>query len=95
LIKGNLDPNGFLFKLGDMNFLSFGAWFFLFCLLFLLVVSLMTKAPDREKIVNLTFGTITEEEKVKNKSSYNWVDISISILVILIVVGVMIFFNGE
>lgn len=95
LIKGNLDPNGFLFKLGDLNFLSFGAWFFLFCLLFLLVVSLMTKAPDQEKIVNLTFGTITEEEKVKNKSSYNWVDISISILVILIVIGVMIFFNGK
>lgn len=95
LIKGNLDPDGFLFKLGDMNFLSFGAWFFLFCILFLLVVSLMTKAPDREKIVNLTFGTITEEEKAKNKNSYNWIDISISILVILIVIGVMIFFNGK
>ena len=95
LIKGNLDPDGFLFKLGDMNFLSFGAWFFLFCILFLLVVSLMTKVPDREKIVNLTFGTITEEEKIKNKNSYNWVDISISILVILIVIGVMLFFNGK
>ena len=95
LIKGNLDPDGFLFKMGDMNFLSFGAWFFLFCLVFLVVVSLMTKAPDREKIVNLTFGTITEEEKNKNKSSYSWVDITISIVIIIIVAAVMIFFNGS
>ncbi len=95
LVKGKLDPDGFLFKMGDMNFLSFGAWFFLFCLIFLVVVSLMTKAPDREKIVNLTFGTITEEEKNKNKSSYNWVDITISIVIIIIVAAVMIFFNGS
>jgi len=95
LIKGNLDPDTFLFKLGDMNFLSFGAWFFLFCLVFMLVVSLLTKAPDKEKVVNLTFGTITEEEKKNNKNSYNWVDIVISILIVLIVIGVMIFFNGK
>lgn len=95
LIKGKLNPDGFLFKLGDMNFLSFGAWFFLFCLIFLVVISLLTKAPDKEKIVNLTFGTITEEEKKNNKNSYNWVDITISIVVIIIVVGVMVFFNGK
>lgn len=95
LIKGNLDPDGFLFHLGAMNFLSFGAWFFLFCLIFLVVVSLLTKAPDREQIVNLTFGTITVEEKMKNKSSYSWVDVTISISIIVIVIAVMIFFNGK
>ncbi len=95
LIKGNLDPNGILFHLGAMNFLSFGAWFFLFCLIFLVVVSLLTKAPDREQIVNLTFGAITVEEKMKNKSSYSWVDVTISISIIVIVIAVMIFFNGK
>ena len=95
LTKGNFNPDSFLFKLGDMNFLSFGAWFFLFCLVFMVVVSLSTKEPDREKIVNLTFGTITEEEKKNNKNSYNWVDIAISVLIILIVIGVMVFFNGK
>ncbi len=95
LIKADLDPDGFLFKMGDMNFLSFGAWFFLFCLIFLTTVSLLTKAPDKEKIVNLTFGTITEEEKKNNKNSYTWVDIAISILIIIIVIAVMIFFNGK
>ena len=95
LIKGDLDPDGFLYHLGAMNFLSFGAWFFLFCLIFLVVVSLLTKAPDKEQIVNLTFGTITDEEKRNNKASYSWVDIAISILIIIIVIAVMVFFNGS
>tara|TARA_B100001059_G_scaffold188946_1_gene191503 strand:- start:1413 stop:3032 length:1620 start_codon:yes stop_codon:yes gene_type:complete len=95
LVKDSLDPNGIFYKLGDMNFLTFGAWFFLFCIILTIVVSLATKAPDKEKIVNLTFGTITEEEKLKNKNSYNWIDILISIIILAIVFAVMIFFNGK
>jgi len=95
LVKDSLDPNGLLYKLGDMNFLTFGAWFFLFCVLLTIVVSLMGEVPSREKVANLTFGTISEEEKINNKSSYNWLDIVISITVIAIVIGVMIFFNGK
>ena len=78
-----------------MNFLTFGAWFFLFCIILTIVVSLMTAAPADYKVHNLTFGTITEEEKAKSKSTYNWVDIAISIGIIIIVIGVMIFFNGK
>jgi SSS family solute:Na+ symporter len=95
LVKESLDPAKFLFKMGNMNFLTFGAWFFLFCIVFATVISLLTPAPSREKVVNLTFGTITAEEKAKNQSSYTWMDITISIIVVAIVIGVMIFFNGN
>ena len=95
LLKTSLDPDGFLFKLGDMNFLKFGAWFFLFCILLAIVVSLLSKAPSAEKVKNLTFGTISEKEKANNKNSYSWVDVVVSLLIIAIVVGVMIFFNGK
>jgi SSS family solute:Na+ symporter len=95
LVKGSLNVNGVLFKLGDMNFLTFGAWFFLFCIALTIVVSLLSKAPQEEKVLNLTFGTISEEEKINNKNSYNWVDIAVSVLVVIIVIGVMLFFNGK
>ena len=95
LVKDSLDPDGILYALGDMNFLTFGAWFFLFCILLAIVVSLLTKSPTAEKVDNLTFGTISEEEKNKNKSSYNWVDITVSVLIIIIVIGVMLLFNGN
>lgn len=95
IVKGSLDPDGFLFLLGDINFLSFGAWFFLFCVVLIVVVSFLTPAPAPVKTENLTFQTISEEEKRKNKTSYNWKDIAVSILILIIVAGVMIFFNGK
>jgi len=95
LVKDSLNPEGILYQLGAMNFLTFGAWFFLFCIVLTIAVSLMTAAPEDYKVHNLTFGTITAEEKAKSKSTYNWVDVAISIGIIIIVIGVMIFFNGK
>lgn len=95
LQKDNLDPNGFLFAVGDVNFLTFGAWFFLFCILLAIVVSLLSAVPSVEKLRNLTFQTISPEDKAENKASYNWKDILISVLVLAAVAWVMVFFNGE
>lgn len=95
IVKDSLDPDGILYMLGDMNFLSFGAWFFLFCIVLIVVVSFLTPAPSDEKIENLTFQTISEEEKKNNKTSYNWKDIAVSIIILAIVAGIMIFFNGD
>lgn len=94
LVKGSLDPDSFLYHFGNMNFLNFASWFFLFCILLMVAVSLLSKAPAQEKIENLTFQTISEEEKKNNKVSYNWVDIAVSIVIVVIVAGVMMFFNG-
>lgn len=95
LIKGSLNPNGILYIIGSMNFLSFAAWFFLFCVVLIVVVSYLSAKPSEEKVKNLTFGTISAEEKNQNKSSYNWVDITVSVLIILVVIAVMMFFNGK
>ena len=95
LVKDSLNPDSFWFLLGDMNFLSFAAWFFLFCIILILVVSYATAAPSEEKLKNLTYATISEEEKKHNKNSYNWKDIVISLVIIAIVVYVMVWFNGR
>src|SRR5690606_28432147 len=63
LLKDSLDPQGLLFYFGDMNFLAFASWFFLFCIVLILVVSYATKAPSDEQLENLTFATITAAEK--------------------------------
>ena len=95
LFKDSLDPDGFLFLIGDINFLTFAAWFFLFCVILITAVSLLTSMPAKIKTDNLTFQTISDEEKKNNKNSYSWIDIAISILVVALVIGVMIFFNGN
>ncbi|WP_437397981.1 sodium:solute symporter [Flagellimonas lutimaris] len=95
LVKDSLDSESFWFLLGDMNFLSFAAWFFLFCIILILVVSYATAPPSDEKLKNLTYATISDEERKKNKSSYNWKDIAISVIIVAIVAYVMIWFNGK
>lgn len=95
ITKESFAHDSFLYYLGDMNFLAFGAWFFLFCIVLIIVVSLLTPAPAKEKTDNLTFQTISEEEKRNNKTSYNWKDIVVSIIVLAIVAAVMLFFNGN
>lgn len=95
LVKDSLDPDSFWYLLGDMNFLSFASWFFLFCIILIVVVSYATPAPLDEKLKNLTYATISDEERKKNKNSYNWKDIAISVIIIAIVAYVMIWFNGK
>ena len=91
----SLHPGSFLHSLGTMNYLSFGAWFFLFCILVIVGVSLATTPPVAEKVINLTFGTVTAEEKKISRATFDWKDIAVSLFVVLVVVFVMIWFNGK
>ncbi|MFM1877254.1 MAG: hypothetical protein RLZZ241_120 [Bacteroidota bacterium] len=95
LAKDTLDPTSIWYTLGATNFLTFAAWFFLFCVVLLLTVSWLTPAPAPEKVANLTFGTLTAEARSQNKNSYNWKDITISLVIVAIVIGIMIWFNGK
>jgi len=94
LVAYQLDPNGFLYLLGTVNYLIFGSYFFLLSVLILIGVSLSTAAPNYEKVENLTFSTLSAKAKENNKNSYNYWDILITVAVVMIVVGVMYFFNG-
>lgn len=95
LAKDALEVGSIWHTLGSTNFLTFAAWFFLFCVMLILVVSWLTPAPAPEKVANLTFGTLSPAAKAQNKNSYNWKDITISIVIIAIVIGIMIWFNGK
>jgi SSS family solute:Na+ symporter len=78
-----------------MNYLTFGSWFFLLCVLLITAVSLATEEPKPEKVVNLTIGTVSSEEKKITRASFDWKDVSISIFVVLVVIFVMLWFNGR
>lgn len=92
--KNSLDPNGFLFAFGNMNFLSFAAWFFLFSIIVCVVASLLTPAPAPEQIQGLTFSTLSQEQKDANRGSYSIGDIVVSLIILGIVAYVMFSFRG-
>lgn len=89
-----LDPNGLLYAFGDLNFLTFASWFFLFCVVVCVVVSLLTPPQPKEQVHGLTYATLSEEHRAELKASYNLWDILASALVVGIVAWVMFTFTG-
>jgi len=94
LNKDALAPGSLLHTLGASNFLNFAAWFFLFSVLVAVVVSLLTPPPAPEQISGLTFGTLTEQQRADNRSSYTGWDIAVSALIVGIVIYIMASFTG-
>src|SRR5690606_12339419 len=64
LVKDSMSPDSFLYIMGDMNFLTFGAYFFLACIVVAVGVSLMTKPASEEQLAGLTFGTLPMSKKL-------------------------------
>ncbi len=94
LAISHLNPDGVLYAFADANFLTFAAWFFLFCIVFCIAVSFMFPAPLPQQIQGLTYGSLTAEQKEANRASFNYWDIAFSLIVIGIVVYVMVSFTG-
>jgi solute:Na+ symporter, SSS family len=94
LNRDAFEPGTFLHTFATINFLTFAAWFFLFCVLVCITVSMLTKAPLPEKVNGLTYSTLTEKQKETNRATYTVLDVVLSLLVIGIVIFVMISFRG-
>jgi len=94
LNKTQFTEGTLFYTLGNLTFLTFAAWFFLFSVILTVRVSMLTAAPVREKLIGLTFPTLTEEQKARNRASYNIWDIVVSVLVAGIVAAIMLTFTG-
>ena len=101
LQKDQLD--GILYTFATINFLNFAAILFLVCSAILVIVSLLTKAPDEEQIRGLTFATVGEKivgvpeaEQARAISDPEWrrKDAWLSGLTIVLVGIVMVYFSS-
>ena len=93
ILNFSFTEGSFLFNIADINWLVFGAYFFAMCIAIAVIVSMFYPAPAQAQLAGLTFGTVTDEQKIANKSSYTSWDIVASIAVILIVLYIMISFS--
>jgi len=87
-----------------MNFLHYAIFMFVVCCLVLIVVSLMTPAPDRKKLGGLTFATVDEKMDVvtlhaaerkpaKETPTEHMVNVIFSLALLATVVGLWIYFR--
>ena len=95
--KDNLD--GWLYTFADINFLHFAVLLFAICTVVLVVVSLLTPEPSRDKLAGLTFATAEETtadtpDLAPSEPAWKRRDLWWSVLVVACVAAVWIYFTG-
>ena len=60
----------------------------------MVVVSMATAPPSETQIKSLTFGTATEEDKLKTRASSGAGEVIASLAVLAAIVGAYLYFRG-
>jgi SSS family solute:Na+ symporter len=67
---------------------------FVLCVATLVVVSLLTRPPDYEKIKGLTYATTVAEDKAASRATWGWKEVVLSLVVVVVVAFSLIYFSG-
>lgn len=88
----------------DMNFLHYAIFMFVVCSLILVIVSMMTPAPERRQLAGLTFATVDDKiettvvgqpqrKPAHETPTERWINIALSLLLLATVIGLWIYFR--
>jgi len=77
--------NGLIFQLWNINWLYYCQILFVMTAALMVVISLMTRAPD-PKTVKYTFYGASPEEKAATRKSWNAMDVILSVIVVVFVI---------
>ncbi|TWU63274.1 sodium:solute symporter [Crateriforma conspicua] len=83
-----------LWILNNMFFQYYSMLILAVCVIVMVAVSLVTAAPDYERIQGLTFGTLTAQDKAESRASWNTIDIVASGLVLVAILAAYLYFQG-
>ena len=85
--------NSVWFTFATINFSHMAIFMFVFSVMLCISISLLTTAPNYKKIIGLSYGTLSEKQKLDNKNSYDRIDVVLSVLLILLVIGILSYFK--
>ncbi len=87
------DKSNWFYKLFyETNWLFFCGGMMLFCMAVVIIVSLLTKAPDPEKIKGLVFGTATPDQLAETRQSWNGWDVFHTAMIIAFTIAFYCYF---
>jgi solute:Na+ symporter, SSS family len=84
----------FLWILNNIYFQYYSLLIFLISTLVLILVSYATAPPPEERLVGLTFATVTPEQRRISRSSWNQWDVVNSLVVLLLIAVAYVYFSG-
>jgi solute:Na+ symporter, SSS family len=91
VIQHYADTGGLFFKIASINIYHYTVLLFFFCLVAMIVISYMTKAPTMEQL-KFTYGAATQEEKKITRESWNKWDIVHTVIILGIIVAFYFYF---
>jgi len=95
LIPGFKYPQGsILWIINNIYFQYYSLFIFLVSIAVMYAVSYSSEKPDEQKILGLTFGTVTEEQRLATRASWSTRDVVASIIVVLLIIGAYLYFTG-
>ena len=84
--------NWFKAEFYDFNWLFFCGVMLIVCCLVVILVSLFTEAPSKEKIQGLVFGTSTPEQIAATRASWNYWDVIHTVIILGITIAFYAYF---
>ena len=84
----------FLWVVNNIFFQYYSLLITIVCILVFIIVSYATRPPDYAKINGLTFSTLSEQDRLENRSTWNWKDVVLSVLMVALIVAIYMFFTG-
>jgi SSS family solute:Na+ symporter len=95
LVEGFAYENGsFFWIVNNIFFQYYSLLIFIVCIVVMILVSYLTEAPVYEKISGLTFATMTSEDRMESRASWNIRDVLTSTLVLVLILAAYLYFRG-
>ena len=85
--------NGLLVQIAGFNFLYYSGVLLLISVIIIVVASMLTAAPDAQKISGLTYSTLTREHREADKASVGLPDILGTVIVLGLVLAIYLYFS--
>jgi SSS family solute:Na+ symporter len=85
--------SGFLHDFATVNFLYFCIALFLFSIVLMVVVSLLSEKPSEQQLRGLTFATTVAEDKAASRASWTKIDVILSVFVLVFILIAFLYFS--
>lgn len=93
-LTGEATASGLIYDFATINFAHMAIFMFIFSVILCVSVSLLTAEPNYARIRGLSFGTLSSEDKIAAKGSYDKIDVVLSVLLIVVVFIILTYFTG-
>jgi SSS family solute:Na+ symporter len=93
LAKSGAFSGGFLQTIGDYNAYYFSGVLFLFSVVLVIVVSMLTPPPAPSLVTGLTYDSVTKEQRIENRKSWGALEVAGTVVVLGLVLGLYVYFS--